>query len=87
MTSSTSGFQRKPDGARHRPTAISTTLTVLPLLADNPRKGADRMHILPGLRRLIVGQPAAFYRMKDDHIRILRVLHQSMDSAAHRKNI
>ena len=56
-------------------------------LADNPRKGADCMHILPGMRRLIVGRHAAFYRMKDDRIRILRVLHQSMDSALHLKNI
>ena len=59
----------------------------LRLLADNPRKGADWTHILPGMRRLIVGRHAAFYRVKYNHIRILRVLHQSMDSAAHLKNI
>ena len=59
----------------------------LRLLADNPRKGVDCTHILPGTRRLIVGRHAAFYLMKDNRIRILRVLHQSMDSAAHLKNI
>ena len=32
----------------------------LRLLANNPRKGADCTHILPRLRRLIVGRHAAF---------------------------
>ena len=59
----------------------------LRLLADNPRKGTDYTHILPGLRRLVVGQHAAIYRIKDNYIRILRVMHQSMDSSAHLKNI
>ena len=59
----------------------------LRLLADNPRNGADCTHILPGLRRLVVGQHAAFYRVKDNYIRILRVLQKSMASAARLKNI
>ena len=56
-------------------------------LADNPRKGVDCTHILLGTRRLIVGRHAAFYRIRDNRIRILRVLPQSMDSAAHLKSI
>ena len=59
----------------------------LRLLADNLRKGADCTPILPELRRLIVGRHDAFYRKKDNHIRILRVLHQSMGRAAYLKNI
>ena len=59
----------------------------LRLLADNLREGVDCTHVLPGTRRLIVGRHAAFYRTKDNRIRISRVLHQSMDSAAHLKNI
>ena len=59
----------------------------LRLLADNLREGVDCTHVLPGTRRLIVGRHAAFYRIRDNRIRILRVPHQSMDSAAHLKNI
>ena len=59
----------------------------LRLLADNLREGVDCTHVLPGTRRLIVGWHAAFYRIRDNRIRILRVPHQSMDSAAHLKNI
>ena len=59
----------------------------LRMLADNPRKGVDCTHILPGMRRLIVGRHAAFYLIRDNRIRILRVRHQSMGSAAHLKNI
>ena len=33
----------------------------LRLLEDNPRKDADCMHILCGMRRLIVTRHAAFY--------------------------
>lgn len=56
-------------------------------LAEFPRKGADYSPVMPGMRRLLVGKHAAFYRIKDDHIRIVRVLHQSMDSAAHLNDV
>ena len=58
----------------------------LRLLTEQLRKESDYTHILPGMRRLIIGPHAAFYRIKDDHIYIVRVLHQPMGSTTHLKN-
>ncbi|WP_292365011.1 type II toxin-antitoxin system RelE/ParE family toxin [Mesorhizobium sp.] len=45
-------------------------------LANPPSPiGAPRDDILPGIRHLVVGQYLTFYRIGDDAIEILRVLH------------
>ena len=56
----------------------------LRLLADNPQ-GTDYTHILPGTFDCRATRRVC--RMKDNHISILRVLHQSMDVIARLKNI
>ncbi|RWD72753.1 type II toxin-antitoxin system RelE/ParE family toxin [Mesorhizobium sp.] len=45
------------------------------LLTLHPRSGAPRDDILPGIRHLVVGEYLTFYRIGDDAIEILRVLH------------
>jgi toxin ParE1/3/4 len=52
-------------------------------LAGNPRLGPDCSDLLPGLRRLVTGRHVAFYRIMDDHVRVIRVLHGSMDALRH----
>jgi toxin ParE1/3/4 len=44
-------------------------------LATQPRSGAERDDILPGVRHKITGQYIAFYRVDDEDVLILRVLH------------
>ncbi|TIU86520.1 MAG: type II toxin-antitoxin system RelE/ParE family toxin [Mesorhizobium sp.] len=45
------------------------------LLTLHPRSGAPRDDILPGIRHLVVGEYLTFYRIGDDAIEILRLLH------------
>ncbi|CDX30150.1 Toxin ParE1 (fragment) [Mesorhizobium plurifarium] len=45
------------------------------MLTLHPRSGAPRDDILPGIRHLVVGEYLTFYRIGDNAIEILRVLH------------
>lgn len=51
-------------------------------LARHPFSGMARDDIAPGIRHLVVGQYLTLYRIEDDAIRIVRVLHgrRRMDS-------
>jgi len=53
------------------------------LLASNPRIGTRRDEYKPGLLSSPVGRHTVFYRDGDSDIRIIRVLHQSMDHQQH----
>ncbi|WP_348641972.1 type II toxin-antitoxin system RelE/ParE family toxin [Mesorhizobium sp. B2-4-19] len=44
-------------------------------LASFPSSGAPRDDIAPGIRHLVVGDYLTLYRVNDDVIEILRVLH------------
>jgi len=48
-------------------------------LTENPFVGAECSDIIQGVRRLITGRHVAFYKISDDVIFVIRVLHQSMD--------
>lgn len=48
-------------------------------LVDQPRMGKARPEIRDGLMSLIYEHHIVFYRIMDDHIRIVRVLHGSRD--------
>lgn len=45
------------------------------LLATQPRSGAERDDILPGIRHKVTGIYVAFYRVEGEDVVILRVLH------------
>lgn len=55
--------------------ALETLEQRLDLLTLHPRSGAPRDDILPGIRHLVVGEYLTFYRIGDNAIDILRVLH------------
>jgi toxin ParE1/3/4 len=55
--------------------AASNRLRTLPLL------GRTRDEVAPGLRSLIVHPYTVFYRIKDDAVEIVRVLHEHRDFA------
>ena len=52
-------------------------------LAENPMHGRSASELSPGLRRLEYQSHVVFYVPKDKGIRIVRVLHQSMDVKRH----
>ncbi|HHZ83589.1 MAG TPA: hypothetical protein EYN60_06230, partial [Nitrospirales bacterium] len=48
-------------------------------LIENPKFGKAREEIRAELRSLVWEQHVVFYRMIEDHIRIVRILHGSRD--------
>ncbi|MDP2239639.1 MAG: type II toxin-antitoxin system RelE/ParE family toxin [Burkholderiales bacterium] len=52
-------------------------------LAENPMQGRSASELSPGLRRLEYQSHVVFYVPTDKDIRIVRVLHQSMDVKRH----
>ncbi|KAA9129665.1 type II toxin-antitoxin system RelE/ParE family toxin [Marinihelvus fidelis] len=49
-------------------------------LVQHPSLGADYTHILPGYRRLQIEHHAAFYKLTEQEVLIVRVLHEEMDA-------
>ena len=52
-------------------------------LVDFPDIGVPCDHIRAGYRKLQVKRHLIFYRRRDEHIEIVRVLHQAMDVESH----
>lgn len=65
--------------AEHSPKAAARLVNALErrwtLLTLHPFSGAPRDDIAPGIRHLIVGEYLTLYRVGDDAIEIVRVLH------------
>lgn len=51
----------------------------LETLVGHPEMGRERVEIRHGLRSLIFEHHVIFYRLHDDYVRIVRVLHKSCD--------
>lgn len=51
-------------------------------LADRPYLGRPREELLPGLRSLLAHPHSVFYRVTDDSIEIVPVLHERRDFSA-----
>ena len=49
------------------------------LLAERRRIGRERPEIGPGFRSLVHGNHTIFYRLGDEHLEVLRVLHHRQD--------
>ena len=52
-------------------------------LIDHPEMGKDRAELRKGYRSLLVNHHLVFYRLLDDEIQIMRVLHESVDLTKH----
>lgn len=52
-------------------------------LIKHPEMGKDRSDLRKSYRSLIVNHHIAFYRLVDDEIQIMRVLHESVDVPTH----
>ncbi len=53
------------------------------LIAENPEIGRTRPEVAPGLRSYSHRSHVIYYEVRDDHLLIVRVLHQRMDPARH----
>lgn len=71
--------ERNPPAARR---LIERFTMQWELLATQPRSGAERDDVLPGIRHKVSGQYITFYRTEGDGILILRVLHGKRDLTA-----
>lgn len=49
-------------------------------LLEHPLLGADYMHVLAGYRRLLLEHHAAFYKVRETEVLVVRVLHEEMDA-------
>jgi len=52
------------------------------LLATQPYSGRAVEHIAPALRRLLMGEYVAFYRVRDGDVVIVRIFHGRRDFAS-----
>ncbi|MDX8467609.1 type II toxin-antitoxin system RelE/ParE family toxin [Mesorhizobium sp. VK23B] len=64
--------ERSPNAAIRLVNALERRWDLLTL---HPFSGAPRDDIAPGIRHLIVGEYLTFYRVAEDAIEIIRVLH------------
>lgn len=55
----------------------------LRLLTRQPRMGIERPELLPGARSLAVARHVLFYRLNENRIEIIRVLHGRQDPHRH----
>lgn len=53
------------------------------LLAKHPTLGRSQDEFFPGLKKYPIGKHYIFYRMTDEGIEVIRVLHQAMDISRH----
>ena len=52
-------------------------------LASGDRVGVTAAHISPDYHKLHVGKHTVYYRMNDDTLEVIRILHQQMDVPSH----
>lgn len=66
-------------GIEQAATYLSELEIILLALVVNPKSGRERNEIRAGLRSMIFNSHVIFYRICDDHLRVVRVLHGSRD--------
>lgn len=52
-------------------------------LIGHPKLGVDYGHVLPGYRRLHIDHHGIFYKILEDEVLVVRVLHEEMDAPRH----
>lgn len=61
-------------------------LDAFEFLAENPQAGLAIDYVRAGYRRHPVGTHLIFYRLTDDYVEVVRILHQRMDTETQLKN-
>ncbi len=78
-----SRFTRNHWGSGQRDQYLKRVSRAIVQLAQYPDLGQSRDEISPGLRTLPVVQHVIYYRVTEEAIRILRILHAHMDASAY----
>ena len=61
-------------------------LDAFEFLAENPQAGMAIDHIRVGYKRHLIGSHLIFYRVIDNCVEVVRILHQRMDTEKQLKN-
>ncbi|MCB1679938.1 MAG: type II toxin-antitoxin system RelE/ParE family toxin [Halioglobus sp.] len=78
-----SQYTFKQHGAAQRNTYLKMLRYHIRRIADNPSHGRERNAIKAGYYSLVAGKHNIYYRLRDTHVEILDVLHQSMEPQLH----
>lgn len=76
-------FSTKQFGIEQTRLYLNQLLTTLRNLTENPTLGINRAELLPGCCSYFVGSHTIYYRIKDEMIEVIDVLHQSMEPSKH----
>ena len=76
-------YSEKEWGSAQRAQYMAAIREKFSLLLGRPAIGAPRNDIAPGYRCLPVGRHLIFYRVEEESLIILRVLHQRIDVRLH----
>jgi toxin ParE1/3/4 len=58
-------------------------MSAIELLSQGTRRGRDASDIRPGYLKYAVGMHLLFYLITQNHIKVIRILHQRMDAPSH----
>jgi toxin ParE1/3/4 len=70
-------------GEEQRDRYEATLVQAISGLADYPESGARRERLFPGCRVRLAGRHVIYYRIADDIVEVVRILHASTDPARH----
>jgi toxin ParE1/3/4 len=76
-------FTAEKWGRRKADNYLKEIRSTIAVAASDFHKGAQIDPLDPDLRRAFTGSHAVFYRVVGEKVRIIRVLHQAMDSGSH----
>jgi toxin ParE1/3/4 len=70
-------------GTRQRNTYRAELLRGFAAIRDHPQLGTTREDLGPGIRSRLVEHHLVYYRVLDDLIEVVRILHERMDASRH----
>jgi toxin ParE1/3/4 len=76
-------YTEKNWGSARKDTYLEAIKGRFRLIRERPTAGAPRDEIRPGYRSLSIGRHVIFYRLTEDAVEIVRILHGNMDLHRH----
>jgi len=70
-------------GKKQKTTYLKLLRDKMRVVSANPNQGKDRQEIKPGYYSIQAEKHHIYYRVRDTHIEIIDVLHQSMEPTHH----
>lgn len=76
-------YSTKQFGVEQTKLYLNQLLTAFKKLAENPFQGTKRAELLPGCYSLFIGLHTIYYRVNNEMVEVIDVLHQSMEPQRH----